>query len=668
MKDIRRKAFLNMRSGHGNWQRALLCLFFGIVFLSRSGGSFLAYAVGTEGGAPASNEAAAPAEAPAPAVTAAPASNVEISFSLSPENGEPVNNIYNGDIKVSVHARAGLLDPATGLRSVEYTVYNAGVQTQSGTLFSLQEGQGGSDGEADRYEIDGEFLLKSELNEGNEILITVLATDKAGNPAAQSGQVAIDATAPLLRMEYDNNEVQNGKYFKQGRVAYIAVTERNFSPDSTLIQIESSDAAPPSPNGWTRQDPEDGSDPVWTTAIPFTEDGEYLLRIYCIDSAGNAALKTDYGKGTEAPLDFCIDKTAPGLGIDGLSAESVNPGNVGPSVHCEDRNLDKDSIRIRLSGEKHVEREPDGDISEGEGSYRFSLRDFPHTKSEDDVYRLFAEASDLAGNTASAELRFSVNRFGPTFILGEGTRALNGKYAREPSDIELREISLGPVRESSMTIFRNAVPRKLEAGKDYSVESSEGSGGWVETSYTIARENFSEDALYSVNLRAEDQDGAVTGNTQEEKGAAIRFGIDRTAPELFLPNLETGGTYPTDKLETDIVASDNLRLESLVVYFDGEEARRWNAEEIAESGKEGVFPFLISGNSTAPHTLRVLAVDAAGNQSSVDITDFIVTTNPIARFLRNRILMQNALIGLLLAVIALFLVVNLKEIRKKLRK
>jgi len=43
----------------------------------------------------------------------------------------------------------------------------------------------------------------------------------------------------------------------------------------------------------------------------------------------------------------------------------------------------------------------------------------------------------------------------------------------------------------------------------------------VETSYTIARENFSEDALYSVNLRAEDQDGAVTGNTQEEKGAAI---------------------------------------------------------------------------------------------------------------------------------------------------
>ena len=219
-----------------------------------------------------------------------------------------------------------------------------------------------------------------------------------------------------------------------------------------------------------------------------------------------------------------------------------------------------------------------------------------------------------------------------------------------------------------MTIFRNAVPRKLEAGKDYSVESSEGSGGWVETSYTIARKNFSEDALYSVNLRAEDQDGAVTGNTQEEKGAAIRFGIDRTAPELFLPNLETGGTYPTDKLETDIVASDNLRLESLVVYFDGEEARRWNAEEIAESGKEGVFPFLISGNSTAPHTLRVLAVDAAGNQSSVDITDFIVTTNPIARFLRNRILMQNALIGLLLAVIALFLVVNLKEIRKKLRK
>ena len=118
MKDIRRKAFFNMRSGHGNWQRALLCLFFGIVFLSRSGGSFSVYAVGTEGGAPASNEA------PAPAETAAPASNVEISFSLSPEDGEPVNNIYNGDIKVSVHARAGLLDPATGLRSVEYTVYN----------------------------------------------------------------------------------------------------------------------------------------------------------------------------------------------------------------------------------------------------------------------------------------------------------------------------------------------------------------------------------------------------------------------------------------------------------------------------------------------------------------------------------------------------------------
>ena len=65
----------------------------------------------------------------------------------------------------------------------------------------------------------------------NDIRVVVNAKDN-GNTNTRNYTFGIDVTAPTIEVEYDNNDAQNGRYFKADRVATVTVTERNFSSES----------------------------------------------------------------------------------------------------------------------------------------------------------------------------------------------------------------------------------------------------------------------------------------------------------------------------------------------------------------------------------------------------------------------------------------------------
>lgn len=660
------------------------------------------------------------------------------TFSAS---GKRSNGLYSGDVSVALDVTDPLVnDASSGLRSVEYHVYNMGEQTQSGSLFSFSK-EDPALGELVRsYSRHDAVIIDSKRNNSNSVAIRVTATDNAGNRVEREEKLSIDRTAPLISISYDNNDVRNGHYFRQNRVATITIQERNFKAEDVVLKLTSSNGRLPQLSEWSRHvGSGNGDDTIWTATLPFTEDGDYSLDLSYTDLAGNAAGEIQYAAGTLSPKEFTIDKTSPvmtvsydnnevqnqryyraartasiqieehnfsetlvvpsitvatgsnlGLSswnshgdihtasvgfsgdgryalsvaaedlagnpavsyqseefvidttppeirISGVEDQSANRGELMPVVEYSDMNLDPSAVRIELNGSRRGAVPAEGESAGDSSSGRFVFHDFPYEKESDDIYTLSAQLKDQAGNAAEAELQFSVNRFGSTYLLSEETRELNGRYVKEPVDIRVREINVDPLTLSKVTLFRNEEADVLQEGMDYqSVQPADG-GSWYVRDYMIPRNHFVSDGLYGVNVHSEDRAGNISDNTQEMKDADIHFGIDKTSPELFVLNVEDGGTYTADLVEAVLRADDNLKLEQLTVYMDGQTAADWDSRNIKKTiAQSGDFMIPVHGTSDRPHILKAVAVDAAGNQKSIQVSDFVVTTNPLIRLFRSR--------------------------------
>lgn len=338
-------------------------------------------------------------------------------------------------------------------------------------------------------------------------------------------------------------------------------------------------------------------------------------------------------------------------------------------MEYSDLNLDASNVQIRLSGSNRGLIEAHGHAMNGAESGRFVFEDFPYQKRCDDIYALTAEIMDMAGNTASQNLCFSVNRFGSTYLLSRETKALCGSYRKEPIDLQIKEINVDPLTENCVTLFQNESARKLVDGVDYTTVSGDNGASWYERDYTVPSRNFEADGLYGLSIYSRDRAGNVSDNTQDVKDAAVRFAIDRTEPLLYLSNLETGGTYAADRMDAVVVADDNMLLQNLAVYVDGKECGVWGREAVSRTMKrDRAFTVTIPGTSTAPHVLVAIASDAAGNEKKIQASDFIVTTNPVVSFLRKRVLMGHSFGGLMFGVAALAFGINWNEKKRRLKK
>ena len=97
--------------------------------------------------------------------------------------------------------------------------------------------------------------------------------------------------------------------------------------------------------------------------------------------------------------------------------------------------------------------------------------------------------------------------------------------------------------------------------------------------------------------------------------------------------------------------SDNLLLSSITVYLDDYNTpyKTWTTEEIESIiAENGEFTFDIAGDSTSAHRVKIVSVDAAGNEQVKEITDFFVTTNIWVRYYNNKGLFFGSIGGVIL--------------------
>ena len=749
--------------------------------------------------------------------------NPEIHITLPKE--EEKNGLYKKDVVVGI----SVTEPSpgnsyAGLKDVTYTVYRDGIETQAGSLYHFSKEEPQLNDLKKSYDDAHALTILAKDNNSNDVLLKIKAVDNAGNQTVKEERLSIDITKPRVTLSFDNNRVENEFYFKENRTALITVEERNFSQDAFKILITD----PAEGKGAKLLEVErdafqkvsgSGDSTRWESRLYFNKDGDYQLSITGEDLAGNAMEELVYAEGTQAALDFTVDKTAPVLSVSydnntanhefyykegrraeisieeknfrsdlvdysvlkdggreghgsalssfsggegrGVSElhhqasisyeedgdyqfnirvkdlagnealaypedhfvidrtapsltisdilnESANKGEVSPKISYGDRYLDQDALSLKLIGEVHGEHElshqQGGSISiartdalnlpmqksmeetespkqkqeEKEGIVyqssaggeegNLSFQNFPEEPDTDDVYRLSAKIVDMAGNETTEELWFSVNRFGSTYLLSDRAKALQGTYQKEGEEILISEINADEVLSSALTLYRNEEKHALSEGAEYQTTRSGGNGKWYRGDYLIKKDNFDKEGLYHLQISSQDKAGNLASTEQTERGAELRFGIDRTPPRILLSNVDNQGVYRGDALDLDLSVQDNLWLEQVDATVDGTEELSWRDKSLQEAVAKDSFPLQISGEKGKRHKLLVVARDAAGNESRKEVSDFVITNNPLLRLISQKNFARNAAIATVAGLMGLSCVVNGPSLLQELKR
>ncbi len=462
-------------------------------------------------------------------------------------------------------------------------------------------------------------------------------------------EFTIDKTLPIVSVNYDNNSVENGMYYKDDRTATIIINEHNFNPDRVVVTLvatdDGEDITVPVISSWTS----DGDRHVAT--IKYDKDAVYTFDISVSDLAGNSAV--DFAEQV-----FCVDKTDPELNISGIGEFSANNGTVAPIVEYSDTNFDEELVTVTLVGANRGSVDLLGNYENIHNGRKFTFNNFAEEKEVDDIYTLTVTIKDKAGREVSKTLTFSVNRFGSTYEVDEATNAINGSYAKEPVDIVITEVNANELSNIKVTLFKNNKTITLVEGTDYSLEVTGGDEEWYQYVYTIFKSNFTEDGIYRLSVYSEDAAGNIADNTLDTKNVEINFGIDKSAPAIVVMGLESGETYDEESKLVKLSVNDNLLLAKVLVYIDGKEVA-------VNNPSDGEYEFEILGDTTDAHEIKIVCIDAAGNETVTIIEDVRVTTDQWAQFVSNPVALYGSIGGVLVVLGAVvFLVVYLKKRRK----
>jgi hypothetical protein len=112
-----------------------------------------------------------------------------------------------------------------------------------------------------------------------------------------SEPISIDTLAPRVSFSWDNESVENEKYYKNDRTITLTVVERNFDPETSKPVFTGPGA---SFSGWSHRGD------THTGKVSFVGDGDYTFSFKTKDRAGHTT--TYRGGATDV---FTIDKTVP---------------------------------------------------------------------------------------------------------------------------------------------------------------------------------------------------------------------------------------------------------------------------------------------------------------------------------------------------------------------
>ncbi len=474
------------------------------------------------------------------------------------------------------------------------------------------------------------WITKVVFDRDGEYTFGFSLRDAAGNQGSY-GKVEsfiIDKTPPVIQVSWNQVQAHHEKYYGQERKAVIDILEQNFRPEDGAIKIQASHRGlsinPPRINpfqeeqkeGWSQEKAQIGK--TWQTEAVFDFDGLFQLQAECMDLAGNMAK-------VYLSEEFVIDLTPPQILFFDVEDRSANNGTVSPRLEVQDTNYDGEQLKIRFEGSNGQGRIPDSSKESSKYNLSVKWKDFERVPENDDLYRITAEAADLAGNKAEAELLFSVNRFGSVYVLEQETEKLAGPggtyYTNLEPEIIIEEYNVDLLEGKKVTYSRDGEVVHLQEGEDYTTEFSGSEDTWKTYRYEIRRQNFQKDGTYVITLYSEDRASNISTNRIKEK--TVEFMVDKTKPSVVITGVEENGKYRGYKREIQVDIKDQMILKGARVYL--------NDECVAESAQEDLrenhgFFTVTASKSDEWQSVKVEAWDAAGNVTKTEKIYFFVAS------------------------------------------
>lgn len=496
--------------------------------------------------------------------------------------------------------------------------------------------------------------------EDADYTFNVTAKDLVGHDAGEADygdsvaprEFTVDKTKPVIEITFDNNDVRNGRYYKENRTATIHIEEHNFAAEdaevTTTAEIAEGGVAAPAAGSW-------GSAGDSNTAqVPFNADGDYTMQVKFQDKAGNEA------EPKEVEL-FTVDTTAPELTFsindEAFEAGSYTPraynGQVVPGITYHDINYDGAGTQMSIVGAKNVNSQIlSGAPAEDAMGGVYTCENIAETPENDDVYTCTGRVVDMAGNESTVDFMFSVNRYGSNYLLTPDTQALvDNYYTNSAPNLGVSEINVNTLKFEEITYALNGDIRTLQPGTDYQVTESGSETSWKQYDYTIFNSNFDREGVYDITIYSEDEAGNANSNHTErvkEYSKNISFVLDQTAPSITISGVDEGGIYDTDTRSVTVAYGENFAMDNLIIT-NGEKTETYTAEQLQATG--GTLEFVVPA-SREKQSVKVTAADKAGNIATIESPRFVLSSSLFVRWVNNTPVMVGTISFGVLAVAA----------------
>ncbi len=480
--------------------------------------------------------------------------------------------------------------------------------------------------------------------------IHVKATDLVGKESGVfDDSFTVDTIAPTIDVAFDNNSATNGNYYGSSRTATITVDEHNFDP--SLVNVEpTSDAGNGDTVGVASVGEWSNSGDTHVVTVHFPGEGVYTLTVSGTDLALNAL-------PTYVCPEFIVDNITPTISVQVNGEEDASsvayPDNAAVTVTVSDTNVstettvDIQAISWNNSGSPYAQNM---DTSNTQIAVSY---DNPASVPESDgIYSLTVNAIDMAGHSENKVVQWSVNRFGSTYLISDGTKEMiDAKYlnAEKASDVTITEINPSGIDESqsSVRLTQGITNKTLNRDSDYTLAGDSSMEGWPAYVYTVNKANYATDGLYQFTTRSVDRANHASENTMSAKNsdrtnsAEVSFSIDNTAPLCSFVGFDEGIIADSQHV-VELSLEDNMQLDKAMVYVNGKLAETYNRNYLDSTPN----PRLTLSESAVSQLVTVEVVDAAGNQEIYTSPQSIfVNSNPFARWLHNTPLFVGSIVG-----------------------
>ena len=523
------------------------------------------------------------------------------------------------------------------------------------------------------YNTDGDYTFEMATTDraNNEAVIDYVT----GLTSLQN--FTIDKTAPIINVTYNpavavDTDGAGVQYFDMFRTVTVTINEHNFRASDVQANLGAKNAL----GAWR-----DNGD-IHTAGDTFFEGNNYSVTVGYTDLAGNPA------QSYTSP-NFSVDVTEPTIEITN-GTMVTNKLNIVPddlvlgfTINDAQSNMKEVGVEVWFTDSKFSQKRVDGaeiytvrDANDRTTCY-VDFTNIEKVKDRDGIYTVRLTAVDYAGHvvTLPSDLVFSLNRHGSTFFVGDSytenflTANNDGiVYQKEVAQkLVVKEINPNAVWQdgthaeegSKITVSVNGTAKELKKNVDYTVVSQlKGNGNtkWYEYTYSINPDVFVKDGeqadgKYTIFFYSEDEAANKNSNesnegslliqgVEETYSGKVEFVLDNKAPVINILGLDKTTIIKPNKL-VQINITDNVPT-TIEVYIDNVLVDTVEIREGQPISSDWIFydeagdRYMLNMSAKADRqTLRVVAIDAAGNEFEQVIEGIMLNSSLFRQYINS---------------------------------